>query len=347
MVEKADQLQPFDEMLQCLGGGGAAVCRTKLADWMIQRAQIVGATQTVRNVESYIQHDSFDAYQIMLLSTPNIEEEADLAENIRLVPIQKIPSERLLKNIGMDQLYTILPAPRPSGALIRKFRHKKEHISQIGESHFQYKPEGFEVLDDARLCLTLARKQGCAVQAIGLTFVAADEVPILDGLSWQVPPDRNPMIQAPLIGIEARAAKALHEDFLKLDAKGQAHLRIPMRKLNHCAAERDPVEAAVDLRVALESLFLTDGGQGELNYRLAHRAAIVTGGDLDQRKDTNSKITKVYSWCSTALHTGQVHSKFDRRQFNSVRSLVRDVLCQMIKNGIGRPDWKAVELKGE
>lgn len=237
--------------------------------------------------------------------------------------------------------------PKAKGALVRKFRHKKAHNPQIGDSQFPYEPEGLEALDDARLCLALARKKVCAVQAIGVAIVAADQVPILNGQSWQMPHEGHQMIQAPIIGTEARAAKSVHEDFLKLGAESQAHLRIPMRKLNHCAAEHDPVEAAIDLRVALESLFLNDGGQDGLNYRLALRAAIVTGGDLDQRKDTNSKIKKVYGWCSTALHTGRVASKFDRRQFDSVCSLVRDVLCQMIKNGMDRPDWKAVELNAD
>ncbi len=121
-----------------------------------------------------------------------------------------------------------------------------------------------------------------------------------------------------------------------------------MQKLNECAAGFDWTQGAIDLRVALESLFLNDNTSGELSYRLALRAAMFTGGDLNAREDTRKKIKTAYGLCSNAVHNGRLDLKAkDVETLEWARELVRNTLRRMIGDGNAKPDWASIELGGE
>jgi len=352
-IREADTLQLFDGTLQTIGSSATAVDRDQLANWMVERARIVRARQAVEEVDQYIRCDSFEAYQVMLLSGLPVDAEWDLGGEIQLVPPCAVPNQHLQAAWGRS-LWNGLPTPELSSALIRPFHQQRVHLSQAqaytGEGRPPHPQEwrvAQQALEDARLCLALVRTYGCGVQAIGSTAVAADDVPILNGFAWSIHSYRTPQSEGALISFEARTARSLHEGFLLLGSADQEHLRIPMQKLNECAANLDRVQAAIDLRIALESLFLYDKVQGEQTYRLALRAAISAGGNIEHRKETRTKTRKAYSLCSAAVHTGRVSSKLtDGEVLKWARNLVRETLCRMIHDGNGRPDWDAVELTG-
>lgn len=350
-IREADTLQLFDGTLQTIGSSAAAVDRDQLANWMVERARIVRARQAVEEVDQYIRSDSFEAYQVMLLSGLPVDAEWDLGGEIQLVPPCAVPNQHLQAVWGRS-LWSGLPTPELSSALIRPFHQQRVHLPQAdtGEERPPYPQEwrvAQQALEDARLCLALVRTYGCGVQAIGSTTVAADDVPILNGFAWSIHSYRTPRFEAPLISFEAQTARSLHEDFLLLGSADQEHLRIPMQKLNECAASLDRVQAAIDLRVALESLFLDDNVHGEQTYRLALRAAIFVGGNIEHRKETRKETKKAYSLCSRAVHTGRLSSRpANGEVLKWGGNLVRKTLCRMIHDGNGKPDWDAVELTG-
>ncbi len=351
-IEAAKSLKLFDGTLQMIGNGGSAVGRNQLANWMVERARAVGAKQTLQDVERYITQDTFEAHQVMVLSGLPVESEMDIGGGVRLVPTHAVPNQHLQVVLGRGH-WNELPTPDISSTLIRSFTHEKVHSpqdDQTGEgqpSHGCVPDEVQQALTDAHLCLALVRTGGCGVQALGSTTVAGDQVPILNGFGWWTHSYRAPRFDAPLIDVEGRNAKRLHESFISLEASDQKHLRIPMQKLNECVASSGGVQAAIDLRLALESLFLNDNTQGELRYRLALRAALFTGGDRRSRVESRKKINDVYDACSDAIHNGSIASKkAERADFKWAREVVQGALRRMILEGNARPDWGVIELQG-
>lgn len=106
----------------------------------------------------------------------------------------------------------------------------------------------------------------------------------------------------------------------------------------------DLADRFIDLRIALESLFLADNARQEMKFRLAVNAAWLLGEDAKDRRRIWESIRKSYDAASKAVHTGD----FDRHQEN--RTLLADAQC-LCRKGIRRmlgegrvSDWPGLIL---
>ena len=68
------------------------------------------------------------------------------------------------------------------------------------------------------------------------------------------------------------------------------------------------VDRAIDLRVCLESIFLTDGNKEQLRYSLALRAAQFLSIDASEKVHINKFLKTAYHVASTAVHNGKMPS---------------------------------------
>ncbi len=356
-IQDTESLGIFDSHFQTIGDHCGMVEIGYLAKWMLERARQVGAKQTVEEVDHYIERETFEAYRIMLLSGLRFDVEVDIGGGVKIVPIQSIPNQKLKGKIRNTN-FPNLPMPEISGALVFPFQHKKTHFlkpepgERVSGTHPDFESaQGYDkILLDARLCLALSRQGGCGVQVIVSTTVAGDDVPTaLPGEAWSIYPYRSPWRQVQFTKSEVEPIKHLHENFIKLNTKDKVRLRIPLQKLNECAAcGYDYVSAAIALRTALESLFLDSGVSGETTHRLSVRASIFTGGDIEKRKETKKLIKDAYGLCSSAVHSGKFGKRVKEveKTIEGAAALVRDTLCQMINQNDCRPDWDFIELQG-
>ena len=100
----------------------------------------------------------------------------------------------------------------------------------------------------------------------------------------------------------------------------------------------------IELRVALEALYLRDSG-GELSYRLAARGAWHLGVSVEARKSHYQTLREVYRRASKVVHGQQL------KDTELVDSLVKDGqdacregILKMLKEG--EPDWNDLLLGG-
>jgi hypothetical protein len=147
----------------------------------------------------------------------------------------------------------------------------------------------------------------------------------------------------------AREVGELCELYNDLDSPTRASLDLALSRLTRSLGATGSVDAAVDLRIAYEvSLGIGDrtsnAAQGELKYRLAHRASRLLGITSTEREEIDSLAKKLYDLCSGAIHTGRIGSKFigprSQEILNSGTALIRRVLVHVIRNGA--PNWEAV-----
>ena len=92
--------------------------------------------------------------------------------------------------------------------------------------------------------------------------------------------------------------------------------------------ERGPRD--VELRIALESLFLKDSS-GESRFRVATRAAWYLGRSLEKRTAHQSTIAAAYEVASRAVHTGAVKNAEDSRDLlGAAQGLVRSAILKRL-----------------
>ena len=110
---------------------------------------------------------------------------------------------------------------------------------------------------------------------------------------------------------DLQCALGLHsllEKFTKLDLSIRRWLRSKRSPLNDRVLNGD---ALIGLRIALESVFLSDdkGVVGEKRQRLAIRGAWLLGEKFEQREEYFRTLKKAYDSASTIIHAGDIKPK--------------------------------------
>ena len=123
-------------------------------------------------------------------------------------------------------------------------------------------------------------------------------------------------------------------------------LRVPIQRWRRSKAASNGVDLAIDLRIALESLFLDDGNQAELRFRLALRAAWYLGATGDERTKIFEAVRDAYDIGSKAVHTGEGYDDVIPANLAAAQDICRVSILRRIGEGGKPPDWKKEVLGG-
>ncbi|WP_420615090.1 hypothetical protein [Candidatus Palauibacter sp.] len=100
----------------------------------------------------------------------------------------------------------------------------------------------------------------------------------------------------------------------------------------------------IDLRIALESLFLPHKSDQQLSFRLALTGAWLLGKEAEERQDAYKILKKAYGTASLAVHHGEVReSDANRDLLARAQGRCRAGIYQVLQEGrVG--DWDALVL---
>ena len=110
-----------------------------------------------------------------------------------------------------------------------------------------------------------------------------------------------------------------------------------------------PVDSAIDLGIALESLLLNDldDERGELTFRLRVRGARLLGKTLDERREIYKALNAVYGLRSSAVHSGVLSETLNSKQLNDILERGQQIAADLVESVLRRgksPDWGDVVL---
>lgn len=101
----------------------------------------------------------------------------------------------------------------------------------------------------------------------------------------------------------------------------------------------------IELRIALEALYLDNDVQGELSFRLATHVAWHLGENLQDRLDYQRTIRDVYALASRVLHGQVVQLGDDDRQLlTQAQDLCRLGILKILDDGGRIPVWREIML---
>ena len=121
-------------------------------------------------------------------------------------------------------------------------------------------------------------------------------------------------------------------------------LRVPIQRWRRSKAASNGVDLAIDLRIALESLFLDDGNRAELSFRLALRAAWYLGAEGSERTKIFEAVRDAYNIGSKAVHTGEGYDDVIPVNLAVAQDICRMSILRRIDERGKPPDWKKVVL---
>ena len=96
----------------------------------------------------------------------------------------------------------------------------------------------------------------------------------------------------------------------------------------------------IKLRIALETLFLSDGNiNGELKFRLEIRGAWYVGQNTEERKNYRNILRKTYSLASKAVHGSDIENIYTNKELlNEAQTICREGILKLLQNQ-DIPNW--------
>jgi hypothetical protein len=234
----------------------------------------------------------------------------------------------------------------PSGALVRDFTIEKRHIHQ---DEYQRDMEKYMTLvdatelHDALMCIALVGPFAPHVVASWISF--PPWAPMFGG-SMMLPQLEGFSSTQPFPEDASVGARSLFDAFSALPVNLQARLRLVMQRLNRAMRRFVPVDASIDLGIALEALYLSDmsDDRGELTFRLKTRAARLLGTSGADRKRLFTLVGDLYGMRSSAVHTGVVASTIRGRLAQEVLAEGFSITAETARRFITdqEPNWDNV-----
>jgi len=341
-LEGSERYQIFNEHLQYLGSHGSSVSLTDLANWVVGRSFLTTPVQASKELNEYVDSTDFEAISIFLISGLHTEDEYEFCNGVKLLNATAINNRRLSEGVIVNSYGHGLPVPRIESVLCKTYKNTISHKPNTEFDKSRNKQDvPIEPLEDVRLALILVRPD-YGVHTIAHGALVEDGVPIIHSISgWGLHPHKLAGPSPSLINIHLKQADAILNKILKLEYKTKLKLKISIDRLNGYYSCNSIVDKAIDLRVCMESIFLTDGNKEQLRYSLALRAAQFLAKDADEKIKINKIFKTAYDVTSTAVHNGVMPSR-NVEYLKDAARYAREAILRIIE--IGNVEWTRVEL---
>lgn len=276
------------------GNSRYLACFPALANSIITRAFDVGADQAITELRRYTTRESFTVQQMCFIGGVTLSESFELALDIHLIPFtywdeeqrRRVPSADDVHRTAMEQL---------TAALVKYHSHPRRH-ERPQDPLVPMTPGvwNFEELDDALRCLTLMGPCGPAI--IGTSITPTDWLPIHAELAMgQIPAPTAIGEQKKLTKADLEHLQQIHHNFTNHSLEFKKRLRVPMGRLNQSMRRNWSVDSAIDLGIALETLFSDNKPyDSSIGFTLRVRAARVLRTGQEDRQTLAKLIGNLY-----------------------------------------------------
>ncbi|WP_176115284.1 HEPN domain-containing protein [Burkholderia cepacia] len=338
-----------------IGSSAFTIQSHVLGTALILRSLRDGYSKALDDLRLFFSSENTGYSEIILLGGISVDERIEIGDDIYICPPEEVPVEDFQKKHseskdGRHNHFARkfdLSDPKVVGAAI--IREKCINAKFVNPSEFS-NPSNFAALASSihyvPLLLTLA---GPSSPTVYRHFCELDNDEFLKGTA----PDSFSSW-----GEETRVASHVHvardnfagfsevvTRFESLPDSERNHLTVSLHRLNESIRHRNPVDKALDLGIALESLLLSGKREKEqlsLQFRL--RGAWLLGQDGAHRNALYKQFQELYELRSLAAHTGTISTK----KGSSVdivlaqgQSICADAIKKIILRG-GYPDWNSL-----
>jgi hypothetical protein len=315
---------------------------------LLTRARTRGSRAALDELEAYLAAPELIGTLTLAIAGLDVSATVPLGLGISLIPWSAVP-EHSRKRLAIPALGTGFdPFRAPSAALVRDFSFERLYVPESQHSFDLSKPDQRldpTELTDALQCIGLIGP--CSPDILGHWVCYPETIPVQAG-AISIPrsdalPGRRPLSQT-----EEADAQALISNFRALDESTKRRLRLAISRLTKAMQRPSPIDAAIDLGIAFEILFLNDQSDdhGELTYRLRIRASRLLGDDPNERKRIFKLLGNLYSHRSTAVHSGKLSTKAGKVPVHQLLQEGFAIAAATARRYIaaGPPEWDQVEL---
>lgn len=349
-IENCTELNLFNkQQTQWIGPQKYPASPTHLAEWLITKAgrhQTEGAAHAISCLKIYIESESFTFHHFLPLM--NVEcaltrTPFTFSNGVTLTSTGSIPNSKLAYELTRASAY---PIPACETTVFKSHSSKKFHTADnrhdSGHDWTGSLSQSAQDIDDVILCLSLATEHDKGIFGMSLTLSPDEAVPCLETYrQWNILPIIRPLNTVILQADDLDRAQEILTSFSAAAPDMQHRFRVAMRHLNNFGAYIPPTERAINLRIALEAIFL-DGDRTEMTRTMSIRAARLLGKTPGEKVSIKAAFNKYYSYTSTAVHTGKIKTPdFEKlhRAANHAKTALRECIQKK-----AYPNWELFDL---
>jgi len=343
LITNEPRLEQFNGRMVVTEQGSVRVDYSTLVEWLINHTCKVGAEQALVDLVRYIETDKIPIDRAVAVGGINVVGQNDLGEGLRLIPFDEFPDCNDKRFLAERSTHGMQWA---TAMLLKSAETKRHHIlveELASQQHNLLHLANYQDLDDALLCLGLF---GPTAPHPLAKWILLPDWAFTPGGAYSIPyvgefksprkmPDDAPNLTKQLLTL-----------WNILSDSQRAELRLAMQRLNSAMRRTSLVDSAIDLGIALESIFLNDqnSDRGELAFRLRVRAARWLGHNSTERNKIAMTMNDLYNCRSKAVHTGRVPNEVRKRQTKEILEegyrYAATAIIRLIKEG--KPNWDAI-----
>jgi hypothetical protein len=297
-MKSIPNLKIFEHAEQVAFGLGEPIDMLFLLNWLVSRGQEVGEEYAIDNLDQYLVAKTLELSEILAVDGFYISRTIDLGE-FRLDAWQNIAmSDRKWR----VQSRILFGAHLPSVAIIQTYKVPKLHLYPWDNRTYHF--SSIEPALDVLRCVT-------AVVGVGVRLLH----------HWVEPPEWAPWkATVGSFGVDSTVIPMLREidedclpkiqecvaKFEAMDEKTRLRLRVPLDRLQRSLLKGvRSVDAAIELGVALESLYAPNKLYRGIASTIRTRAGKFLGSSPDESKSITATVKDIYDLRSCAMHTGR------------------------------------------
>ena len=346
VVQATPGLEVFDHAYVGAIGHRARVNSRFLVQWLISRGQQVGSKQAVNDVARYLDSETIEVTAILAIDGFTVERSIELGE-YDLVAWDSVVMTDTKWHVAARELFG---GETPTAAVIQRLEVRRVHV-RPWDSPGPNVPLPIEPALDVLRCVTAVAGTGFRLLHYWLEPEERVPWPVncstfgVDSTTHPWPTDLREAVVSQLLESVSHLRK--------LDESNRLRLRVPLDRLNrsYLAGMRN-VDKAIELGIALESLYapakLSDG----IAFAVRTRAARFLGGSPDERRRTARTLRDVYDLRSRAVHAGRFDAVEASKKWRDEALVVQvleegqRVVGQSLVKVIqeGAPNWEEFDI---
>ena len=346
VVQSTPVLEIFSHAYQCALGHREPIDYRFLVQWLISRGQQVGSKQAVNEVSHYLDSDTIEINAILAVDGFTIQSNLELGE-YKLVVWNDVAMTDTKWQVAARGLFG---SPPPTAAVIQQLEIPRVHL-RPWDSPVPNIPRSIEPAIDVLRCVTAVA--GAGFRLLHYWLEPEEWAPWAVNLSgFGVDSTTHPWLTELSEAVMPQLGESMTH-FLNLDESNRVRLRVPLDRLNrsYLAGIRS-VDKAIELGIALESLYAPAKLSEGIAFAVRTRAARFLGGSLEERRRTATTLRDVYDLRSRAVHAGRFDAEdapkkwrdgdFVRKVLEEGQCLVGRSLVKVIQEG--EPNWEEFDL---
>ena len=323
---------------------------------IIRVALVKGSMQSSLSFYRSVAQTPATYQAIALLNGIHVEQEIEISQGIRLVPLPDSTS-RLPNYLPYMRFMSAIDLLNRTVLILDYNIHPIFANPEIAalqfDDHFSRVPVSSEYpdFDIDKFCDALSMSCNGSIEYMAIWgYLAPDEIFHVKELSsggvhHYKPFSLHNYDRTSVTKLEVRNALDILDKRKELDASVTKQLDVSINRWIKSKTDQSLIDSIIDLTIALEAIYLGDTDrQTELSYRLRLRTAWYLGKNIDERSNILNTVNKVYELRSKALHGAKESPDTTTKDFKtSGQDLCLRSILKIIENG-RFPNWNLLVL---